>query len=117
VGGQGGGCTQDWGQIPKWQLGLNLVVSLSLPLTGCQMGLFTTGMQQGTHWNVDAWGLECGIDLWRDFRVGLYVGGVQLTQILCSVLGEVCADCDSPQDQSEVVQQWCQLIPASAMIY
>lgn len=80
-------------------------------------GIVQSSVQQGTHWNVDAWGLESGIDLWRDIRVGLYIGGVQLTQILCSVLGEVCADCDSPQDQSEVVQQWCQLIPASAMIY
>jgi len=53
-------------------------------------------VQQGTHWNVDAWGLESGIDLWRDIRVGLYIGGVQLTQILCSVLREVCADCDGP---------------------
>ena len=96
---------------------MKFVVSLRLLLTACQVGLLRAGVQQGTHWNVDVWGLESGIDLWRDFRVGLYVGGVQLTQILCSVLGEVCADCDSPQDQSEVVQQWCQLIPASAIIY
>ncbi len=74
-------------------------------------------MQQGTNWNVDAWCLEFDIDLWQHYGVGLCVGSVQLTQILCSVLREVCADCDGLQDQSEVVQQWCQLIPASAMIY
>lgn len=74
-------------------------------------------MQQGTQWNVSAWCFQCGIDLGRHFRVGMYVRGVQLTQILCSVLREVCADCHGLQDQSEVVQQWCQLIPAPALMY
>ena len=70
--------------------------------------------EQGAHWQIDTRSLEGGVDLWRDFRVGLDIAGVQLTQVLCRVLREVGADSDCLQNQCQVVQQWRQLIPASA---